>query len=54
VNPLGEHRLQGSRIATIIASSSMERTVDLACQVQGKSCRSEQEWRELAKPFFEE
>jgi hypothetical protein len=25
VNPLGEHRLQGSRIATIIASSSMER-----------------------------
>src|SRR5215831_13793987 len=30
VNPLGEHRLQGSRIATIIAPSSMERTVDLA------------------------
>jgi transposase len=29
VNPLGEHRLQGSRIGTIIASSSMERTVDL-------------------------
>jgi hypothetical protein len=24
------------------------------CQVQGKSCRSEQEWRELAKPFLEE
>src|ERR1700757_3892907 len=30
VNPLGEYRLRGSRIATIIASSSMERTVDLA------------------------
>ena len=30
MNPLGEYRLQGSRIATIIASSSMERTVDLA------------------------
>jgi hypothetical protein len=30
VNPLGEHRLQGTRIATITASSSMERTVDLA------------------------
>jgi hypothetical protein len=30
VNPLGEHRPQGSRIATIIAFSSMERTVDLA------------------------
>ena len=24
------------------------------CQVQGKNCRSEQEWRELAKPFLEE
>jgi hypothetical protein len=24
------------------------------CQVQGKSCRSEQEWRELARPFLEE
>jgi hypothetical protein len=24
------------------------------CQVQGKTCRSEQEWRELAKPFLEE
>ncbi len=31
VNPLGEHRLQGSGIATMIACSSMERTVDLAC-----------------------
>jgi small-conductance mechanosensitive channel len=30
VNPWGEYRLPGSRIATIIASSSMERTVDLA------------------------
>ena len=30
MNPLREYRLQGSRIATIIASSSMERTVDLA------------------------
>src|ERR1700756_1834291 len=30
VNPLGEHRLQGSRIATMTPSSSMERTVDLA------------------------
>src|ERR1700752_4908781 len=29
-DPLGEHRLQGSRIGTIIPSSSMERTVDLA------------------------
>jgi len=29
-NPLGEHRLQGSRIATVVTSSSMERTVDLA------------------------
>lgn len=24
------------------------------CQVQGKTCRSEEEWRELAKPFLEE
>jgi len=30
VNPLGKHHLQGSRIATISASSSMERTVHLA------------------------
>src|ERR1700757_5310712 len=28
--PVGRHRLQGRRIAKIIASSSMERTVDLA------------------------
>jgi hypothetical protein len=26
----------------------------LDCQVKGKVCRSEQEWRELAKPFLEE
>src|ERR1700720_2614807 len=37
VDPLGEHRLRGSRIATIFASSSMERTVDLACFSCGPS-----------------
>jgi hypothetical protein len=26
----------------------------LFCEVRGKQCRSEQEWRELIKPFMED
>lgn len=44
---LNDNRVIGSFSAT-------EPLHDLKCQFQGKSCRSEQEWRKLATPFLED